>query len=179
MVWKTAGRTFVVTALGNVAKNSTNSNTQNHPGISPNRPTQLKLINMRIIFFSLILFLIACTGTPGTNPEQTLKALETETMRLHDEAMRDMAEMNRMGRAFKKEYAELDSLSPRRDSITRVLVLMRKAETDMEDWMRNFTVPEGKTQAEITAYLQQEKDKIAKNYADIKAALAQGKAIAK
>lgn len=103
-----------------------------------------------------------------------LETLQTETMRIHDEAMKDMADMNRVGRALKKELGNLDSLAPRRDTIRQVLGQMKKAEEDMYNWMRNYAPPENEPAEKAKRYLQDQKQKIEQNQRDMKAALEAG-----
>lgn len=106
--------------------------------------------------------------------DDNLETLQTETMRIHDEAMKDMAAMNRVGRALKKEMESLDTLAPRRDTIRQVLGQMKKAEEDMYAWMRNYTPPENKPADEAKGYLEDQKQKIEQNQRDMKAALEAG-----
>lgn len=109
--------------------------------------------------------------------DDSLEILKTETMRIHDEAMKDMADMNRVGRALKKELGSLDSLAPRRDVIRQVLGQMKKAEEDMYDWMRNYTPPENEPVEKAKRYLENQKQKIEQNQRDMKAALEAGRSL--
>lgn len=105
----------------------------------------------------------------GKNPE--VEALLESTMAVHDEAMVEMADMNRVGRALKKELTQLDSLAPRADSIRTILREIKKAEEDMYGWMRNYEPPAADLPAEAAkAYLEDQKAKISQNQQDIRAA---------
>ena len=104
-----------------------------------------------------------------------VETLQTETMQIHDETMKDMADMNRVGRALKKEMETLDSLAPRSDTIRQVLRQMKKAEEDMYNWMQQYMPPEHKSSDEATRYLKEQKQKIEQNQRDMKAALEAGR----
>lgn len=100
-----------------------------------------------------------------------VEALKAETMRIHDEAMKDMGPMNARSRQLKKEMAELDSLSPRRDSLLRLVSAMEKAEEGMMDWMKNYKAPgDDMPKEEAIKYLQEQKAAIEKNLNEIRAA---------
>lgn len=120
----------------------------------------------------LCLAFVFFTAAPGEN---NLETLEKETMRIHDETMKDMADMNRIGRSLKRELETLDSLAPRRDTIRQLLRQMKKAEEDMYNWMRQYTPPEGQAAEEAQRYLEDQKQKIEQNQRDMKAALEAGR----
>lgn len=102
--------------------------------------------------------------------------MQKETEYIHDEAMQDMAKMNRIGRQLKKEVGALDSIAPRRDSIVGVLVKMKAAEEEMMDWMTNYQAPDPKS-AEAKDYLENQKKLIEQNHRNICDALRAGEAI--
>jgi len=104
-----------------------------------------------------------------------VKTLEQETMRIHDEAMAEMAEMNRVRREMKDfmERAKMtaEGLKTWRQAFTDI----EKAEEGMMSWMAGYKDPVGQPEADALKYLQAERDKIAQNQADIRAATAAGK----
>ncbi|MBK8967213.1 MAG: hypothetical protein IPM36_11125 [Lewinellaceae bacterium] len=97
--------------------------------------------------------------------------LMQSTMAIHDEAMKEMAGMNRYGRMLKREMSELDSLSGRADSIRLVLRQIKLAEEDMYTWMREYKAPTKLAPEAAATYLEDQKLKISKNQQDIQAAL--------
>lgn len=105
-----------------------------------------------------------------------VEILEQETERIHDDAMRDMAEMNRIGRSLKKDTA---GTANRRDSIAAVLLQMTDAEADMMAWMTGYRAPKDKPKVEAIQYLTDQKTKIEQNQKDIRAALEAGKTLVK
>lgn len=105
-----------------------------------------------------------------------VETLEQETERIHDDAMRDMAEMNRIGRSLKKDTT---GTANRRDSIAAVLLQMTDAEADMMAWMTGYRAPKDKPKAEAIQYLTDQKTKIEQNHKDIRAALEAGKTLVK
>ena len=118
-----------------------------------------------------------CLAFVFFNPNQggnDLETLQTETMQIHDETMKDMADMNRIGRGLKQELETLDSLAPRREAIREVLGQMKRAEEGMYYWMQQYSPPENKPEAEAKLYLEDQKQKIGQNQRDMKAALEAG-----
>ncbi|MCS7035524.1 MAG: hypothetical protein RMJ33_10620 [Saprospiraceae bacterium] len=105
-------------------------------------------------------------------PKNTaVEDLEAQTMAIHDKAMAEMAEMNRLGRALKRLKAELPDQSPRADSLQLILYQMKKAEDDMYTWMRQYNPPpKGHPQEEALQYLEEQKRLISQNQQDIRAA---------
>lgn len=127
----------------------------------------------------LIVLLFAFSGlffSQCSDNEVEITKLQKETEYIHDEAMQDMAKMNRIGRQLKKEVGALDSIAPRRDSIVGVLVKMKAAEEEMMDWMKNYQAPDPKS-AEAKAYLDNQKKLIEQNHRNICDALRAGEAI--
>lgn len=109
-----------------------------------------------------------------TSQDYGVEVLQTETMRIHDEAMKNMADMNRVGRGLKKEMETLDSLAPRRDTLRQVLGQMKKAEEDMYNWMRQYAPPDELPEEAAKRYQEDQKQKIEQNQRDLKAAMEAG-----
>jgi hypothetical protein len=127
----------------------------------------------------VFLFLLLVLSVGCLNNQVSPDGLKKETETIHDEAMKSMAEMNRVGRQLKKELARPDSMGLRRDSVIQVLARMEKAETEMMAWMTEYAEPDGMSEVEAIAYLQAQKASIAKNYNDIKDALSEGSRLTK
>jgi hypothetical protein len=113
----------------------------------------------------VLLFVFLVDGQK--NPVEELKV---QTMAIHDEAMVEMAEMNRLGRMLKRELAQQTTDTPRTDSIRATLRLMKKAEEDMYTWMRQYTDPVGWPTEEALRYLEEQKRLIGQNQEDIRRA---------
>lgn len=111
----------------------------------------------------------------GNNNRNDAGTLEKETMAIHDEAMKEMGEMNRLGRRLKEELASLDSLAPRRAVIRETLDAMKKAEEGMYAWMQQYTPPDKLPDQEAQQYLAGQKQLIEKNYQEMLTASAAGK----
>jgi hypothetical protein len=109
---------------------------------------------------------------------RAVTALQQETEAIHDEAMRDLADMNRVKRKLKAEVAELAGVSPRRDTLLSVLSQMETADADMMHWMAEYRPPaENEPADKALAYLKIEKEKISANGKMIREALATGQKI--
>lgn len=123
----------------------------------------------------LTLLFIFFDQAQKSSPVDTLNA---ETMRIHDESMKAMAEMNRIGRVLKAELTGLDSLGLRADSIRSALNAMRSAEEDMYTWMREYRAPDKLPAKEAEQYLTDQKQKIEQNQKAMQGALELGKKLA-
>lgn len=123
-----------------------------------------------ILFGFVGLLLSACD-----NSSKAVKALDKETMDIHDEAMKEMAEMNRVSREI-KTFLTTALMTPEQSAVySEVLTNMEKAEAAMMAWMTQYESPKDKPEAEALAYLKDQKAKITKNRDDIHAALEAGK----
>ena len=115
------------------------------------------------------------TALPDSVAPTPVKKLEQETMRIHDEAMAEMAEMNRVRREMKDFMTRARMTQEGMKQWQQALTDIEKAEEDMMGWMAAYKAPAGQPEADALKYLQEQKDKIAKNQADIRAATAAGK----
>ena len=118
--------------------------------------------------FALLTTLPACD-----RPQMEVVKLQKDTEYIHDEAMQDLAKMNRIGRLLKKDLTTLDSLAPRRDSIVQVLAQMGKSEDEMMDWLKNYQAPDPKS-PDAKTYLESQKTPIEQNHRNICSALRAG-----
>ncbi len=118
----------------------------------------------------LSIFLLAACG----DDKKQIEALDKETMAIHDEAMKDMADMNRVARELKQTMIAA-IMTPEQSAIYNdVLTNIGQAENGMMDWMKNYKSPDKMSTADALKYLQEQKTLIEKNHADIKAALEAG-----
>jgi hypothetical protein len=111
-------------------------------------------------------------GVSCGNDRAEIDQLQTQTMALHDEAMKAMTEMKRKGGTLEKERATLDSLRTdtlRSKAILQVLAQMEKAEADMMTWMEQYTPPDQMPKAEALRYMQEQKKKMEQNLRDMEA----------
>lgn len=112
---------------------------------------------------------------PAGESRAEVKTLLDNTMAVHDEAMKEMAEMNRIGRMLRRDLTAADSLSGRADSVRAVLQRMNTAEEDMYEWMRQYAPPDNLPPAEAKTYLEGQHRAISQNQSDIRAARDAGK----
>ena len=117
---------------------------------------------------------LAFVLTQSSGPS-TVDTLEKATMRIHDETMKEMADMKRLGRSLKTELESLDSLSPRLAPIRQTLAQMQAAEDEMYAWMQQYRAPDKKDAKAAQTYLEDQKQKIEKNQQAMHAALEAGK----
>lgn len=120
---------------------------------------------------AFLIALIALAVSCGDDRKE-IKNLESETMALHDQAMKAMTEMKRKGRALQMERTTLDSLRTdtlRSKAIMQVLVQMEKAEADMMTWMEQYKIPDEMPKEEALRYMQEQKKMMEKNLTDMTA----------
>ncbi len=123
------------------------------------------------VFLLLIvtLFLSACG-----NDKKQIDALAKETETIHDEAMKDLADMNRVAREL-KETLIASTMTPEQSApYAEALTNMGNAENQMMEWMKNYKTLDEMKPEEALKYLQEQKTLIEKNRAEIKTALAAG-----
>lgn len=121
-----------------------------------------------LLLFSFLLF------TACNNDKKQVESLIKETETIHDEAMKDMADMNRVARELKQTMIAA-MMTPEQNAVyTDVLDKMGNAENGMMDWMKNYKSPDEMSSADALKYIQEQKTLIEKNQADIKAALEAG-----
>ena len=120
-------------------------------------------------------FVFTVQSSGASEKEEAVKEMLTATMDIHDEAMREMADMNRIGRMLKKEVQDLNPETPHADSILTVIQAIKQAEEDMYTWMRLYEAPTELPPDEALLYLEDQKAKISQNLADIQAAHEAGK----
>ncbi len=126
--------------------------------------------------FTLLLLLSFTLFTACGGDKKQLETLVQETETIHDEAMKDMAEMNRVARTLKENIVADSTMdSTRKETIMNALTNIGNAENDMMDWMKNYKPLDAMSTEDALRYIQDQKTAIAKNHADIKAAMEAGK----
>jgi len=119
-----------------------------------------------------LLFLFAACGDEN---KKQIEVLKKDTMTVHDEAMKDLAEMNRTKRQL-KDFMTVATMTPEQSAqFTGALAAIEKADEDMMTWMQEYADPDEMPAADAIKYLQEQKTKIEKNRDDIRAALEAGK----
>lgn len=130
------------------------------------------------LFILTMVFAVSCANPQNdqkAKAQAEVEALTKETENIHDEAMKEMADMNRLGRQL-KDYMISATMTPEQAAkFTEALVAMEKAEADMMAWMTQYKEPQDKPADEAIRYLQEQKQKIETNRNDIRAALEAGK----
>lgn len=123
----------------------------------------------------LLLLLSAMALFASCNQDQAkAKALYKEAGGIHDQAMKEMADMNRVAREI-KEYMKTATITPA-DSLkyADALSAIGNAENHMMAWMPNFHEPTEKSPTEAVQFLEEQKSEITKIQAEIQAATEVG-----
>jgi len=123
-----------------------------------------------------LLCIFALMLTFGCNDQKKqVETLQKETEDLHDVAMKDMAEMNRVARQI-KEFMISASMTPEQSATyTETLTTIGNAENDMMAWMANYKAPTDMPAAEAIKYLENQKNLLEQNHLAIQAATELGK----
>jgi hypothetical protein len=105
-----------------------------------------------------------------SDDKKQVETLQTETETIHDDAMKDMAEMNRLAREIKQKIVADSLTSDEAAPFTAALANIGNAENNMMAWMADYKAPSDKPASEAVLYLQEQKKLIEKNYTEIKEA---------
>ncbi len=106
------------------------------------------------------------------------KNLEAEVNALHDETMREMAEMERLGRMIKADFKTVQGEAQRKTYLLTIAGISR-AGFDMMAWMRDYRLPADLPAADAGRYLREQKTKMLRIRAAIQQATAEGKKLSK
>lgn len=125
-------------------------------------------------FFNLLFLAVYMTACEDSSKKQ-IEVLKKETMDIHDEAMKDLADMNRTSRKI-RDFMMVATMTPEQsERYTAALAAIEKADDDMTAWMSAYEDPKDAKPEEAIRYLQEQKQKMEKNRDDIRAALTAGK----
>lgn len=115
------------------------------------------------------LMLAACTSD-----QKKMEALKSETDAIHDAAMKDLADMNRVARAMKGMMISDSTMSAEKKAeFEQSLIAIGEAENNMTNWMMSYKVPENP--GEAVQFLEEKKTSILANQQEIKTAMENGK----
>jgi thioredoxin-like negative regulator of GroEL len=128
---------------------------------------------MKHIFCLVAFFAMLAACNDGSKKQ--IETLQKETMDIHDEAMKDLAEMNRVSRKLRDFMISAIMTPEQSEQFTAALAAIEKADEDMSNWMRDYEEPKNVAAAEAIRYLEEQKQKISKNRDDIRAATEAGK----
>ncbi len=111
-----------------------------------------------LLSFGFVLFFSACKSE--NKEAETL--LNQEIMKVHDEVMPKMGEINRIKRqlgAYKDEVP--DDNAAMKDSLINAILLLAKTEDNMNDWMSGYKYPNPEMKHdEMMTYLKGQQDTI-------------------
>lgn len=135
---------------------------------------KIAFLNASFLAFAGLLFCSTLLLSACGDDKKQIETLTKETETIHDETMKDMADMNRVARELKQTMISA-TMTPEQSAVyTQVLDNMGKAENEMMEWMKNYKTTDEMPGSEAIKYLQDQKMQIEKNRASIKAALEAG-----
>ncbi|MFN5236488.1 MAG: hypothetical protein ACK5FV_04885 [Bacteroidota bacterium] len=106
--------------------------------------------------------------------QKKMEALKSETDAIHDAAMKDLADMNRVARAMKGMMISDSTMSAEKKAeFEQSLIAIGEAENNMTNWMMSYKVPE--TPSEAVQFLEEKKTTILANQQEIKTAMENGR----
>jgi hypothetical protein len=115
------------------------------------------------------LMLAACNSD-----QKKMEALKSETDTIHDAAMKDLADMNRVARAMKETVSADSTMSAEKKAeFEQSLKAIGDAENNMTNWMMGYKIPEDA--GEAVKFLEEQKSAILANQQEIKTAMENGK----
>jgi hypothetical protein len=115
------------------------------------------------------LMLAACNSD-----QKKMEALKSETDAIHDAAMKDLADMNRVARAMKETVSADSTMSAEKKAeFEQSLKAIGDAENNMTNWMMGYKIPEDA--GEAVKFLEEQKSAILANQQEIKTAMENGK----
>ena len=114
------------------------------------------------------LMLAACNSD-----QKKMEALKSQTDAIHDAAMKDLADMNRVARAM-KDLMKSDSTMPaeKKAEFEQRLKAIGDAENNMTSWMMSYQIPQ--EAGEAVKFLEEKKAPIEANQQEIKTAIENG-----
>ena len=106
--------------------------------------------------------------------QKKMEALKSETDAIHDAAMKDLADMNRVARAMKETVSADSTMSAEKKAeFEQSLKAIGDAENNMTNWMMGYKIPEDA--GEAVKFLEEQKSAILANQQEIKTAMENGK----
>lgn len=133
---------------------------------------------------ALLLTCLFLAATACHNPKKANKVLEDQVLALHDEAMKELPAMKRIGRSLKKELEKADSLNlPEDQRIARydAVKAIDKADADMMAWMAAWDAEsvDNVPADQARVYLEKQKKAMEQNRDDIRKARENGEKLLK
>lgn len=140
----------------------------------------LKMIKRPFLLLVAFGFLLSLSACKSENKEaETL--LNQEIMKVHDEVMPKMGDINRMKRqlsAYKDEVP--DDNAAMKDSLINAILLLAKTEDNMNDWMAGYKYPNPDMKHDdMMKYLQGQQDTIKQINNDVFMTIAIGNGLLK
>lgn len=140
----------------------------------------LKMIKSPFFVLLVLGFLLSFSACKSENKEaETL--LNQEIMKVHDEVMPKMGDINRMKRqlsAYKDEVP--DDNAAMKDSLINAILLLAKTEDNMNDWMAGYKYPNPEMKHDdIMKYLKGQQDTIKQINDDVFMTIAIGNGLLK
>ncbi len=140
----------------------------------------LKMIKSPFVLLLAFGFLLSFAACKSENKEaETL--MNQEIMKVHDEVMPKMGDINRMKRqlsAYKDEVP--DDNAAMKDSLINAILLLAKTEDNMNDWMAGYKYPNPEMKHDdMMKYLQGQQDTIKQINNDVFMTIAIGNGLLK
>ncbi len=105
--------------------------------------------------------------------QKKMEALKSETDAIHDAAMKELADMNRVARTMKQLMLSDSTMSDEKKAeFEQRLKAIGDAENNMTSWMMSYKMPEDA--GEAVKFLEEKKTAVEANRQEIKTAMENG-----
>jgi hypothetical protein len=135
----------------------------------------------RFVFLSGLILMVGFLGCEGGLPPGAVLRNDAET--IHDEAMKDLTAMNRVGKELKNVLKGMDTTAadqqPLRDAIVEAVANIEKTEEEMYAWMAGYERTTDPSGPDGERYFMVQKQKIEQNHRAIREATAAGEKLLK
>ena len=135
----------------------------------------------RVLFLLVATSLFVSFSACKSEDKESETKLNQEIMKVHDEVMPKMGDLNRMKRqlnAYKDEVP--DDNAAMKDSLINAILVLSKTEDNMNDWMANYKYPNPDMKhEEMIKYLQGQQDTIKQINNDVFMSIAIGNGLLK
>ena len=141
----------------------------------------MKDLLITLLIVSALAF-FSCKNTPSTDQNTSdsevisLDSQYAEVMRIHDEAMPRMGQVNDLKRRLEQQLSGMDSTTAKWDSVRYFVEKLEAADEGMFEWMAAFKDPRENQEADkAREYLDEEIERVKKVAEDINQSIEEGK----
>ena len=115
------------------------------------------------IFFLLLIFILPFSMGCYSSEKKATQQLYDEMMKIHDDVMPKMANINKLSKTIEKKLEHLEEGTPQYQSAKKAMLDLNLADKAMWDWMNQYADNSQKVpKNELKNFYKEEKEKIQK-----------------